>query len=129
MSKQTPIEWLLTHMTAEGYIDEKELLNRDTALNELCRTAFEVEKNELKQTAEFWHGKDLSNPIFESYYDDTFNKKRTFEMRLNWKTKRYEDMFGTTFCDPQRAEKIKFQEQSGLLPDNKIDNLEMPFKL
>jgi hypothetical protein len=48
-------------------------------------------------------------------------------MRLNWKTKRYEDMFGTTFCDPQRAEKIKFQEQSGLLPDNKIDNLEMPF--
>jgi len=79
MSKQTPIEWLLTHMTAEGYIDEKELLNRDTALNELCRTAFEVEKNELKQTAEFWHGKDLSNPIFESYYDDTFNKKHIVE--------------------------------------------------
>jgi hypothetical protein len=74
MSKQTPIEWLLTHMTAEGYIDEKELLNRDTALNELCRTAFEVEKNQLKQTAEFWHGKELPKPIFESYYDDTFNK-------------------------------------------------------
>jgi twinkle protein len=57
----------------------------------------------------------------------TGGKLGTFEMRLNWKTKRYEDMFGTTFCDPQRAEKIKFQEQSGLLPDNNIDNLEMPF--
>lgn len=74
MSKQTPIEWLLTHMTAEGYINEKELTNPDTLLNELCRTAFEVEKLQLKQTAEFWHGKPLPLPIFKTYYDDTFNK-------------------------------------------------------
>lgn len=76
MSKQTPVEWLLTHLTNEGYISEKELLNRDTSLNELCRTAFEVEKLQLKQTAEFWHGKELPQPIFETYYDDTFNKNQ-----------------------------------------------------
>jgi twinkle protein len=57
----------------------------------------------------------------------TGGKLGTFEMRLNWKTKRYEDMFGTSFCDPKRAEKIKFQEQNGLLPDDKIDNGIMPF--
>lgn len=76
MSKQTPIEWLLTHLTNEGYIDEKELLNPETSLNELCRTAFEVEKLQLKQTSEFWHGKAMSQFIFETYYDDTFNKKQ-----------------------------------------------------
>ena len=51
----------------------------------------------------------------------------TFSIRLNWKTKRYEDIFGSVFCDPKKAEQKKFQEQNGLLPDNQIDNGIMPF--
>lgn len=75
MSKQTPLEWVLTHLIAERYLDEKAVINPDTSLNELLRTAFEVEKVQLKQTAEFWHGKELPNTDFEFYYDHTFNKK------------------------------------------------------
>lgn len=50
-----------------------------------------------------------------------------YEMYLDWKTKRYKDIMGVVYCDPERAEKIKFQEQNGILPDDKIINSSMPF--
>jgi twinkle protein len=51
----------------------------------------------------------------------------TFNIRLNWKTKRYQDDFGNVFCDPQKANKLKHMNEVGLLPDDKIINTEMPF--
>jgi hypothetical protein len=45
---------------------------------------------------------------------------------LNWSTKRYNDDFDHVFCDPLKAERIKFQEQNGLILDGG-KNGDLPF--
>jgi twinkle protein len=57
----------------------------------------------------------------------TGGKLGSFNLRLDWNTKRYTDDFGNYYCDPRKAEKIRFQENSGLIPDEKADNLALPF--
>lgn len=57
----------------------------------------------------------------------TGGKLGSFNLRLEWNTKRYSDDFGNVFCDPKRAEKIKTQEENGLIPDDKVDNSALPF--
>ena len=55
----------------------------------------------------------------------TGGKLGSFNMRLNWNTKRYCDDFDNYYCDPKRAEKIKFSEQNGLI--NNPKNAEIIF--
>lgn len=50
----------------------------------------------------------------------------SFNMRLNWNTKRYCDDFDNYYCDPIRAEKVMFSESKGLLPDN-VKNSQINF--
>lgn len=57
----------------------------------------------------------------------TGGKLGSFNLRLDWNTKRYTDDFGNYYCDPKKAEKIKFQESNGLIPDDKVDNFALPF--
>jgi twinkle protein len=49
----------------------------------------------------------------------TGGKLGQFDMKLNWSTKRYSDMFDHTYCDPERAKRILFQEQSGIINNPK----------
>jgi twinkle protein len=57
----------------------------------------------------------------------TGGKLGSVNLRLEWNTKRYSDDFGNIFCDPKRAEKLKTQEESGMMPDDKLDNSALPF--
>lgn len=57
----------------------------------------------------------------------TGGKLGSFCLRLNWSTKRFSDSFDNIFCDPLKAEKIKFQEQSGIIPSGTEQQGEMPF--
>lgn len=57
----------------------------------------------------------------------TGGKLGSLNLRLDWNTKRYTDDFGNYYCDPKKAEKIIFQENNGLIPDDKADNLALPF--
>jgi twinkle protein len=43
----------------------------------------------------------------------------SYNMRLNWSTKRYCDDFDNVYCDPKRAEKIKFSETNGIIHNAK----------
>jgi hypothetical protein len=43
----------------------------------------------------------------------------SYNMRLNWSTKRYCDDFDNVYCDPKRAEKIKFSEANGIIHNAK----------
>lgn len=51
-------------------------------------------------------------------YIQKVKRKRTggklgfFSLALNWSTKRYTDLFGNTFCDPERAIKVLNQEMN-----------------
>ena len=49
----------------------------------------------------------------------TGGKLGQFDMKLNWSTKRYSDMFDHTYCDPERAKRILFQEGNGILTEPK----------
>jgi len=57
----------------------------------------------------------------------TGGKLGTFDLYLDWATKRYRDDSGNIFCDPIKAEKIKFREENGILPDKEVNNARMPF--
>lgn len=57
----------------------------------------------------------------------TGGKLGSINLRLNWSTKRFSDEMDNEYCDPKRAEKIKTQEESGLIPDDKLDNSALPF--
>ena len=56
----------------------------------------------------------------------TGGKLGNFNLRLNWSTKRYNDDFDNVFCDPLKAERIKFQEENGLILDGG-KNGDLPF--
>ena len=64
---------------------------------------------------------DKNDPSVQVYIQK-LKRKRTggklgqFDIRLNWSTKRYSDMFDHTYCDPERAKRILFQENNGILP-------------
>ena len=59
----------------------------------------------------------------------TGGKLGQFEIKLNWSTKRYSDMFDHTYCDPERAKRILFQENNGILQNPQQQELtdETPF--
>lgn len=50
----------------------------------------------------------------------TGGKLGSFSLRLNWSVKRYSDIYDNIYCDPIKAEKIKFSESSGI--NNELDN-------
>jgi hypothetical protein len=87
MAKQTPIEWMLTHMIAEGYLDEKEILNKDTYLNELCKTAFEIEKNALIMAYDAdLYGSLSGKRKYQNglhFFNDTYTKNETKQNDTN----------------------------------------------
>jgi twinkle protein len=59
----------------------------------------------------------------------TGGKLGQFEIKLNWSTKRYSDMFDHTYCDPERAKRILFQENNGIMQNPQQQELtdETPF--
>jgi len=59
----------------------------------------------------------------------TGGKLGQFDIKLNWSTKRYSDMFDHTYCDPERAKRILFQENNGILQNPQQQELtdETPF--
>lgn len=59
----------------------------------------------------------------------TGGKLGQFDIKLNWSTKRYSDMFDHTYCDPERAKRILFQENNGILQNPQQTELidENPF--
>jgi len=50
----------------------------------------------------------------------TGGKLGSFSLRLNWSVKRYSDIYDNIYCDPIKAEKIKFSESNGI--NNELDN-------
>lgn len=71
MAQHTSVEWLVEEF-------------RDTILKEygelrfleIIEQAKEMHKAEMHECASFWRGKenDIEKPIFEEYYNETFNK-------------------------------------------------------
>ena len=57
----------------------------------------------------------------------TGGKLGSFNLKLDWSTKRYTDEFGVAYCDFKKAELIKKQKESGLIPDKNVDNSALPF--
>lgn len=59
----------------------------------------------------------------------TGGKLGQYDIRLNWSTKRYSDMFDNTYCDPERAKKVLFQENNGILQNTRQSEVfeEAPF--
>jgi len=83
--------------------------NKVDALISYHRPNFHIDKNDPSVTI----------------YVQKIKRKRTggklgnFNLRLIWSLKRYSDDYENIFCDPQRAEKIKFREDSGIIEDAK----------
>lgn len=77
---------------------------------------------------------DKNDPTV-TIYVQKLKRKRTggklghFNLKLIWSTKRYCDDYDNTFCDPERAKRIKHQEQNGLIENPKQSQLltEDPF--
>lgn len=60
---------------------------------------------------------DKNDPVVEVYIQK-IKRKRTggkhgfFTLTLNWATKRYSDLFGNVFCDPEKAVKVILNERN-----------------
>lgn len=61
----------------------------------------------------------------------TGGKLGSFDLRLNWSTKRFSDIYDNVFCDPFIAEKVLFAEKNNLgnthQPKLDLNDSEMPF--
>ena len=75
---------------------------------------------------------DKNDPSVEVYMQKV-KRKRTggnlgvYPMKMNWSTKRYCDEYGHIYCDPVRANKLKFRENNGLIDDYKVVETEITF--
>lgn len=67
---------------------------------------------------------DKNDPNVQVYIQK-LKRKRTggklgqFDIKLNWSTKRYSDMFDIVYCDPEKAKRVLFQESNGILENPK----------
>jgi hypothetical protein len=66
----TAVEWLIHQLNTR----QKPLDN--SQIDELFEQAKEMEKDNMHKCASFWRGKEneIEKPIFEIYYNETFNK-------------------------------------------------------
>jgi hypothetical protein len=64
MAQQTAVEWLQS-LNKKGILIEKSF-----------EMAKEMEKEQMHKCASFWRGKEneIEKPMFEIYYNETFNK-------------------------------------------------------
>lgn len=73
-----------------------------------------------------------SDPMVKVYVQKV-KRKRTggnhgeVDMKLVWTSKRYCDTFDNIFLDPEKAKRIKFQEESGIIPNDEIKQDEFVF--
>lgn len=73
-----------------------------------------------------------SDPMVKVYVQKV-KRKRTggnhgeVDMKLVWTSKRYCDTFDNIFLDPEKAKKIKFQEESGIIPNEEVKQDEFVF--
>jgi hypothetical protein len=76
MAQQTSVEWLLDEIEKQAVGQCEEI---PIWIYIFIEQAKEMHKEEMYKCASFWRGKenDIEKPIFEEYYNETFNNGTT----------------------------------------------------
>lgn len=71
MAQQTEVEWLIEQINHQSWNNVIIDIPKD-----FIEQAKAMEKEQMHKCASFWRGKEneIEKPIFEQYYNETFNK-------------------------------------------------------